>query len=191
MKAIINGVVAIICVVLGAGGAHFLKSTGGGSKGDTGHHQVSDDSHGGGHDDHKSGGGHSSSGHGGGDSHARGKDHGGGGYGGSNNPTYFKFSREFIVPHVENGRINSLVILNISLEIDSSVSDKVFQLEPAMRDNIMTTLIELSNDGRTFQSLTTVESYETLRATVKSRLTRVIPEGVDNVLILDIAQQDL
>ena len=88
-------------------------------------------------------------------------------------------------------KVESLVILNINLEADSSVSQKLFSMEPKIRDNIMTTLIELSNDGRTFENLTDVESYETLRAMVLLNLQKVVPAGIQNVLIVDIAQQDL
>jgi flagellar basal body-associated protein FliL len=104
---------------------------------------------------------------------------------------YFKFTREFIVPIMHDRKVESLVILNINLEADSSVSQKLFSMEPKIRDNIMTTLIELSNDGRTFENLTDVESYETLRAMVLLNLQKAVPTGIQNVLIVDIAQQDL
>ena len=64
-------------------------------------------------------------------------------------------------------------------------------MEPKIRDNIMTTLIELSNDGQTFDNITDVESYETLRAMILLNLQKVVTSGIQNVLIVDIAQQDL
>jgi len=88
-------------------------------------------------------------------------------------------------------KVESLVILNINLEADSSISQKLFSMEPKIRDNIMTTLIELSNDDRTFENITDVESYETIRAMVLMNLQKAVPTGIQNVLIVDIAQQDL
>jgi hypothetical protein len=39
--------------------------------------------------------------------------------------------------------------------------------------------------------MTNVESYETIRAMVLLNLQKVMPSGIRNVLIVDIAQQDL
>ncbi len=92
---------------------------------------------------------------------------------------------------MHDSKVTSLVILNINLEADSSISQKLFSMEPKVRDNIMTTLIELSNDDQTFENMTNVESYETIRAMVLLNLQKVMPSGIRNVLIVDIAQQDL
>ncbi len=55
----------------------------------------------------------------------------------------------------------------------------------------MTTLIGLSSDGTTFESITNVESYETIRAMVLMNLKNVVSSGIQNVLILDMGKQDL
>lgn len=104
---------------------------------------------------------------------------------------YFKFTREFVVPIMHDRKVSSLVILNINLEADADISSTLFSMEPKIRDNIMTTLIELSNDGKTFDNITDVESYETIRAMVLMNLQKAVPTGIENILIVDIAQQDL
>ena len=55
----------------------------------------------------------------------------------------------------------------------------------------MTTLIKLSSGGRTLYSITEVENYETLRSTILANLRNEVPHGIHNVLILDMARQDL
>lgn len=105
--------------------------------------------------------------------------------------SYFKFSREFVVPIMRDGTVQSLVILNINLEVDDDASLNLFSMEPKLRDNIMTTLVALSTDGRTFETMTTVDSYESIRAVVLANLSNVTPKGIRNVLILDAAKQDL
>lgn len=211
MKNIIAAVIVVLCTAAGSFGAAFLKSKPadaaeaaghGGEKSDShgekkddshggkekdahgakddGHGKKKDkkkkDSHGGGHGDEKSSGGH------------------GGGHGGDSGASgtmYFKFSREFIVPLMDEKRVRSLVILNINLEADASMSNRLFSMEPKLRDNIMTTLIGLSSDGYTFQSFNEVESYEAIRSTVLQNVTEITGPGISNVLILDIAKQDL
>jgi len=111
--------------------------------------------------------------------------------GSSGDSAYYKFSREFVVPIMRGGQVKSLVILHISLETDDSTAEALFSEEPKLRDNIMTTLIELSNDGDTLTNLTDVEHYETIRAMVLMNLEDVLDKGLHNVLILDIAKQDL
>ncbi len=114
------------------------------------------------------------------------------GYGGSSSDSvYYKFSREFVVPIMRGGQVESLVILHISLETDESTSDDLFSEEPKLRDNIMTTLIELSNDGRTLIEMTDVSNYETMRSMILMNLQTAISDGIKNVLIVDVAKQDL
>lgn len=104
---------------------------------------------------------------------------------------YFKFSREFVVPILRNGKVVSLVILNINIEADESLSQRLFSMEPKLRDNIMSTLVRLSNDSRTFENLTTVDSYETLRSSIQLNLENVVASGIKGILITDLARQDL
>lgn len=177
MKQIIPGIIAAIFVVLGAGGALFMK----GAFSSDGEASSSADGHGekaSGHGDAKGGG------HGGG--------HGGkSGAGMSGDVEYYKFSREFVVPITEGERVDSLVIINLNLEIDKSVSDQVYGMEPKLRDNIMSTLIRLSNEGNTLGDLTNPENYETIRSMILANLREVLPTGLENVLILDMAKQHI
>lgn len=112
------------------------------------------------------------------------------GYGGGD-AAYHNFSREFVVPVMEGDRVKSLVILNISLEADESLSAKLFSQEPKLRDNVMTTLIQLSSGTDVFENLTDAESYETIRTMVLKNLDSVVSTGIHNVLILDVGKQDI
>ncbi|HBT37457.1 MAG TPA: hypothetical protein DEB52_16055, partial [Hyphomonas sp.] len=101
------------------------------------------------------------------DSHGKSDKHGAAD---SGEVTYYKFTREFVVPMIEDDRVQSLVILNLNLEVDTSISQELFSKEPVLRDNIMTTLVKLSSGGRTLNSITDVDNYETLRAMILTNL---------------------
>lgn len=182
MKQILLIVIVLVGALAGGAGGSFLKSRPAASS----DHAPKESSH-------------KSDGHGGGESahedkKAKKKSDGhGGGHdsSGSSDVIYYKFSREFVVPILENDRVKSLVILNINLEAEESVSGKLFSMEPKLRDNIMTTLINLSNDGVTLEEITDVHSYETIRSTILENLNKVVSSGIKNVLILDVAKQDL
>lgn len=178
MKLIITSLVAIVFVAAGSFAAVVLKTP---SEATASQAEGGDDEH---HDDH-------------GDDHgktAKKKDKQDDGYGkkaSSGSSAYYKFSREFVVPIMRGGQVTSLVILHISLETDSSTSEKLFSEEPKLRDNIMTTLIGLSNDGRTLEEPTNINNYETIRSMILMNLKDSIDDGIQNVLIVDMAKQNL
>jgi flagellar basal body-associated protein FliL len=187
MKNIITVIITIVCIVAGGFGGNFLRTMMSGS---------SEPEAGAGHADG------AAEGHKGEDDHAEKKDEhakkhdkkdGKHGEGGDAAPDviYYKFTREFVVPIIRNGRVSSLVILNLNLEADASMERKLFDMEPKIRDNIMTTLITLSNDGTTFESMTSVKNYEAIRSAVLLNLGSVVKDGIKNVLIVDLAKQDI
>lgn len=195
MKNIITAIIAIACIVAGGVGGHFLRSMSGGAdapdkhaekKADTGHGEK--DEKAAKKDDHakkpekKDAHGKEDAGKGG---------HGAGDTASTGGVVYYKFSREFVVPIIRENRVQSLVILNLNLEADEAISQKLFEMEPKLRDNIMTTLITLSNDGTTFESMTNVENYESIRSMVLMNLQTVVSTGINNVLIVDLAKQDV
>lgn len=184
MKQTVPSIVALLAISAGGGTAYFLKSSGSSSpKPASAAHDTGGDE---------------------GESHAKPKkekkekkEKKGHGSSDKNSDadavdvTYYKFSREFVVPMIEDDRVQSLVILNLNLEVDTAISQELFSKEPVLRDNIMTTLVKLSSGGRTLNSITDVDNYETLRAMILTNLQNEIPEGIRNVLILDMARQDL
>jgi len=183
MKNIIGAICVALFAAAGGFGGQFLKSDSGAK--DDHAMEKEETSHGGGHGEEK--GGH------GNDHGEKKKDSHGGGHGSAlaSDIQFFNFSREFIVPIMTNQRVESLVIININLEVESSVLDKLFSIKPKLRDNIMTTLVELSNDGKTLVEPTSVDSYETIRSVILTNLNSVVASGIENVLIMDLAKQDL
>ena len=180
MKQIVPSIVALLAISAGGGTAYFLKSGSSNPNPASAAHDTGGDE----------GEGHAKpkkekkeqKGHGSSDKH---------GDADAADVTYYKFSREFVVPMIEDDRVQSLVILNLNLEVDTAISQELFSKEPVLRDNIMTTLVKLSSGGRTLNSITDVDNYETLRAMILTNLQNEIPEGIRNVLILDMARQDL
>lgn len=179
MKLIVTSLVAIIFVAAGSFAAVVLKTPSEAAASST---AADEDEH---HeDDH-------------GDDHGKSdkkkgkKDDSHGKKPGSGDSAYYKFSREFVVPIMRGGQVNSLVILHISLETDSATSERLFSEEPKLRDNIMTTLIGLSNDGRTLEQPTDINNYETIRSMILMNLKDSIDDGIQNVLIVDMAKQNL
>ena len=175
VKQIVPAIVALLCILAGGAGGYFMKSSSAASAPSAAHEDTEK-----GHGEAKK----ADKGHDKGGKSQHGEAAGG-------EVTFYKFTREFVVPMIEDDRVKSLVILNLNLEIDTSISQELFSKEPILRDNIMTTLVKLSSGGKTMDSITDVDNYETLRSMILSNLQNEIPEGIHNVLILDMARQDL
>jgi flagellar basal body-associated protein FliL len=187
MKSIITVIITIVCIVAGGFGGNLLRTMTSGSsepEAEAGHAGGAAEGEKG-EDDHAEKK----------DEHAKKPDKKDGKHGkdGGAAPAviYYKFTREFVVPIIRDGRVSSLVILNLNLEADASIERELFDMEPKLRDNIMTTLITLSNDGTTFESMTSVKNYESIRSLVLQNLGSVVKEGITNVLIVDLAKQDI
>ena len=116
-----------------------------------------------------------------------------GGHGAAPKPgsrSYYKFSRQFLVPVVGAGDVQSLVIIDLNLEVEPHMTETIFSMEPKIRDALMTELMKLSNEGRFQSRLTDPENYAELRSRMLGAVHRVLHDGVYDVLILDIARQD-
>lgn len=189
MKQFLAPVVVVLFAVAGGVGGNLLKSGGvesgeahASASDDGGHGKPESDSHASSDDGHKPKK-KKASGHGGDDGHGEG--------GNSSDTAFYKFSREFVVPIMADRRVKALVILHLSLEVDEATNSELFSLDPKLRDNIMTTLIGLSNDGKTLDELTSADSYETIRSMVLMNLQSGVSENIQNVLIMDVGKQDL
>lgn len=105
-------------------------------------------------------------------------------------PSYLKFKRQFVVPVMNGGEIEALVIMNLNYELDSDAPENIYTYEPKLRDAIMRELLSLSDQEIFGENLTTPQSYEMLRSTLLRAGKQVVPEGIRDVLILDLARQD-
>ncbi len=183
-------VMLIVVVILGGVGADFLRSNSGGD--DTSHASAKDD-HGKpskkAKDDHgKKDDGHSKK--------KKKKKKKKGGHGDEDAGTssgamsYLTFKRQFVVPVVKKGKIESLVLLNLNLELNEAAPEDVHSFEPKLRDAIMRSLLSLSHNGAFTGDLTNTETYDQIRDNLLSSVKHVITNGIESVLILDISRQD-
>ena len=62
-------------------------------------------------------------------------------------PDYVKLNNQFVVPVVEDGRVVSMVILSMSLEVTAGSTEAVFAKEPKLRDAFLQVLFDHANAG--------------------------------------------
>lgn len=122
------------------------------------------------------------------DSHGKKSEYGDGG--GADEISYLKFKRQFVVPVMQDGTIQALVIMNFNLVLDDHAPDNVFSYEPKLRDALTRELLGLSNAGIFGENLTSAASYETMREKLLTASRAVVKEGISDILILDVARQE-
>ncbi len=104
---------------------------------------------------------------------------------------YVKLNNQFVVPIVLSDRVRSLVVLTISLEVTAGVQERVFAVEPKLRAGFLQVLFDHANSGGFEGAFTSATTMETLRRSLHEVATRVLGDAVSDVLITDIARQDV
>ena len=103
---------------------------------------------------------------------------------------YFKFNNQFVVPVIGDGRIVSLVVLSLSMEIGPGTSEAAYQREPKLRDSMLQVLFDHANSGGFQGAYTDSSKLDPLRRVLFATARSIMGEGVTDVLITEIARQD-
>ncbi|MFD1342211.1 flagellar basal body-associated FliL family protein [Litorisediminicola beolgyonensis] len=106
------------------------------------------------------------------------------------NFTYLDLDKQFIVPVVEDGGVTAMVILSLSLEIDPELEDMLLIREPKLRDLFLQVLIDHGNAGHFGTGFTQTRSLQILRRELLVVAHRIGGDGVNDVLITEIARQE-
>lgn len=105
-------------------------------------------------------------------------------------PEYVKMNNQFIVPVVEEGRVVSMVILTLSLEVEPGAREKIYSLEPKLRDVFLQVLFDHANSGGFRGAFTDSANLVLLRDELSEAALAVAGDSARAVLISDIARQD-
>lgn len=105
-------------------------------------------------------------------------------------PEYVKLNNQFVVPVMDGGKVISMVILSLSLEIEPGKSQDIYAREPKLRDELLQVLFEHANSGGFQGSFTDGANLVILRKALFEAATGVMGKTVKDVLISDIARQD-
>jgi hypothetical protein len=106
-------------------------------------------------------------------------------------PTEFvKLNNQFVVPVIRGNDVSALVILSITLEVETGASEAVFAAEPKLRDSFLQVLFDHAN-ARGFDGAFTQSSrMAQLRKALFEPARSILGNLVDDVLIVDIVRQD-
>lgn len=104
---------------------------------------------------------------------------------------YVKLNNQFVVPVVVDGQVASMVILALSLEVTVGGSEQVYALEPKLRDVFLQVLFDHANSGGFTGDFTASKNMVVLRDALREVAIKTLGATVSDVLITDVARQDL
>lgn len=103
---------------------------------------------------------------------------------------YVKLNNQFVVPIIDDGRVGSLVILSLSLEVAQGATEAIYAMEPKLRDALLRVMWDHANTGGFNGAFTDSNSMAILHNALREAAIRVAGNLVSDVLIADLVRQD-
>ena len=104
---------------------------------------------------------------------------------------YVKLNNQFIVPIVRHDLVSALIVIALSVEVGAGQKDEIYLREPKLRDSFLQVLFDHANMGGFSGEFTDANTLATLRGALREVAQRDMGEMVSDVLIIDIARQDM
>lgn len=105
-------------------------------------------------------------------------------------PEYVKMNNQFVVPVLEDGRVTSMVILSLSIEVTAGSTEQVYTREPKLRDAFLQVMFDHANSGGFRGSFTDGSNLIFLRKALLEAAQSTMGPIVTSILISDIVRQD-
>lgn len=102
---------------------------------------------------------------------------------------WFRFPQQFFVPVLHDGRLDSTMVLTLTIEMPKAVSETVYAHEHKLRDALLRQLLIQANTGGFDGNFTADAHLRALRAALLAAAQAVVPQ-VGDILIGDIARQE-
>lgn len=103
---------------------------------------------------------------------------------------YASLSSQFIVPLIEDGNVNGIVVLSIGLEVIDGSLQSVLMSEPKIRAAFLQSLFNHANNGGFSGNFTEHSAMESLRRELVIVARAIAGGNVSDVLILDVTRQE-
>ncbi|TCM87062.1 flagellar basal body-associated FliL family protein [Rhodovulum steppense] len=103
---------------------------------------------------------------------------------------FIKLNNQFVIPVVRNGRVASLVVMSLSIEVTTGSTELVFKNEPKLRDAFLQVMFDHANAGGFDGAFTETGTMTMLRRALLEAADQVIGARARDILITDIVRQD-
>lgn len=103
---------------------------------------------------------------------------------------YVKLPNQFVIPVVQEGAVEALVVISLSLEVLTGYGEFVYSREPKLRDGFLKALFDHANLGGFSGNFTASERIDLLRQSLLAEAKHALGSKVNSVLITDFARQE-
>ncbi len=104
---------------------------------------------------------------------------------------YVKLNNQFVIPDVQDERVTAMIVVALSLEVESGGRELVYQQEPKLRDVFLQVLFDHANAGGFRGTFTNSRNMTELRNALREIAQKTVGDKVLDVLIIDIVRQDV
>jgi len=104
---------------------------------------------------------------------------------------YVKLNNQFVVPVVTESKVEALVVLSLSVEVGPGQKELVYAREPKLRDSFLQVLFDHANMGGFRGAFTNANNMDVLRNALNEAARKAIGDTISDVLITEIARQDV
>ncbi|MFV0335242.1 MAG: flagellar basal body-associated FliL family protein [Tropicimonas sp.] len=105
---------------------------------------------------------------------------------------FVKLGNHFIVPILSESRVQSMVILGLDLEVAAGQGESTLQVEPKIRDALLSVMFDHANAGGFSGRFTSGASMDSLRNALREAARKAVGgDMLKDVLITDIVRQDV
>lgn len=106
------------------------------------------------------------------------------------NTEFVKMDKQFVVPVIEGGRVASLMVLSLAIEVLEGQGGLVFDHEPKLRDELLQALFVHAQSGGFSGEFTRAHLMQDLKDSLGSAAVSVLGNSVQEVLLTNIVRQD-
>lgn len=104
---------------------------------------------------------------------------------------YARMNNQFVVPVILNEKVAALMVMSLSLEVETGGQEAVFSHEPRLRDAFLQVMFDHANIGGFNGAFTTTSNMRLLRDGLQDAADRIMRGHISDVLIVDIVRQDI
>ena len=104
---------------------------------------------------------------------------------------YVSMKNQFVVPVIQDERVQSLVVLSLSLESTPEQGETIFSREPKLRDVFLQVLFDHAHIGGFNGAFTESSRLSVLKVALLEAAQSVVGNVISDVIITDIVRQEM
>ena len=104
---------------------------------------------------------------------------------------YAELSNQFVIPVLSDDEVAAMVVISISIEVPSGLTDTIYGTEPKLRDAFLQKMFDHANIGGFSGNFTSTNNMRILRGDLVKSARAIVGDVARDVLITDIVRQDL